>query len=66
VEQGYVLVRDETNKVVGIVTTSDLSLQFKQLTEPFLLLGEIENQVRRLMDGKFTRDELAHAKDPND
>ena len=65
-EQGYVLVRDATAKVVGIVTTSDLSLQFQQLAEPFLLIGEIENQIRRLMDGRFTKDELAHARDPAD
>jgi CBS domain-containing protein len=66
VEHGYVLVRDATSKVSGIITTSDLSRQFQQLAEPFLLLGEIENQVRRLMDGKFTKEELAQAKDPND
>jgi CBS domain-containing protein len=66
VEQGYVLVRNATSKISGIVTTADLSLQFQQLAEPFLLLGEIENQVRRLIDGKFTRAELAEARDPAD
>jgi hypothetical protein len=66
VEQGYVLVRDATAKISGIVTTADLSQQFQQLAEPFLLLGEIENHIRRLMDGKFTKDELAQAKDPAD
>jgi CBS domain-containing protein len=66
VEQGYVLVRDSTSRISGIITTADLSLQFQQLAEPFLLLGEIENQVRRLMDGKFTKEDLAHAKDPSD
>jgi CBS domain-containing protein len=66
VEHGYVLVRDETARISGIVTTSDLSLQFQQLAEPFLLLGEIENHIRRLMDGKFTKEELAGAKDPDD
>jgi predicted transcriptional regulator len=66
VEQGYVLVRDASSRVSGIITTSDLSLQFQQLAEPFLLLGEIENQVRRLIDGKFTKDDLAQAKDPSD
>jgi CBS domain-containing protein len=65
-EHGYVLVRDATARIVGIVTTSDLSLQFQQLAEPFLLIGEIENQIRRLMDGRFTKDELARARDPSD
>lgn len=66
VEQGYVLVRDATNRISGIVTTSDLSLQFQQLTEPFLLIGEIENHIRRLIDKRFSKTELADAKDPGD
>lgn len=66
VEHGYVLVRGAESKISGIITTSDLSLQFQQLAEPFLLLGEIENHIRRLMDGKFTKEELASAKDPSD
>jgi hypothetical protein len=66
VEHQYVLVRASDQRVTGIVTTSDLSLQFQQLAEPFLLLGEIENHVRRLIDGKFTAQELAGASDPSD
>lgn len=56
---GYVLVRDEQNRISGIVTTSDLSDQFMQLAEPFLLTGEIEGYLRRLIQsGKFAREEL--------
>lgn len=57
-EHDYVLIRDDQKKITGIVTTSDLSLQFHQLGEPFLLIGEIENHIRRLIDGKFTAPEL--------
>lgn len=66
VGKDYVLVRDAKNKITGIVTTSDLGVQFGQLGEPFLLLGEIENHVRRLIDGKFTIDEVKAARDPGD
>ncbi|HJT65216.1 MAG TPA: CBS domain-containing protein [Pyrinomonadaceae bacterium] len=66
VERGFVLVRDATNTISGIVTTTDLSLQFRQLAEPFLLLEEIEKHLRRLSDGKFSAGELEAAKDPND
>lgn len=66
VENQYVLVRDRENRISGIVTTSDLSLQFQQLAEPFLLLGEIENHIRRLIDGKFTADEVRAVRDPGD
>lgn len=66
VEKGYVLVRDMQNVISGIVTTTDLSLQFRQLAEPFLLLGEIENHLRRLSNDKFSSEEVASVKDPTD
>jgi len=62
----YVLIRAADRRICGIVTTADLSLQFLQLGEPFLLLGEIENHIRRLIDGKFNSKDLAEAKDPAD
>jgi hypothetical protein len=40
------------------VTASDLSLQFQILSEPFLLLREIELHVRQLMRGKITADDF--------
>jgi hypothetical protein len=43
VEHDCVLVRAVNKKICGIVTTTDLSMQFAQLGEPFLLLGQIEN-----------------------
>jgi len=43
-----------------------LNEQFRLLAEPFLLIGEIENGVRRLLHGKFTQAELASAKAPGD
>jgi len=63
---GYVLVRGSQNNITGIVTASDLNLQFQQLAEPFLLLGEIENHIRGLLDGKFTAAELDSMRDPSD
>jgi Mg/Co/Ni transporter MgtE len=63
-EHQYVLVRGHDQKITGIVTASDLSLQFQQLAEPFLLLGEIENHVRRVISQRFTPTELESAKDP--
>ncbi|WP_322103952.1 CBS domain-containing protein [Paraburkholderia sp. J41] len=65
-EESYVLVRGSDKKITGIVTATDLNEQFQQLSEPFLLLGEIENHIRSLIDGKFTPDELKVLKDPAD
>ncbi len=66
VEHDYALVRSPDQRIAGIITTSDLSLQFRQLSEPFLLLGEIENHIRKIIGSKFTREELTEIKDPTD
>lgn len=66
VDHDYVLVRAPDNKITGIVTASDLSLQFRGLSEPFLLLSEIENHVRGIIFEKFELEDLSAAKDPTD
>lgn len=66
VSNDYVLVRGADRAISGIVTASDLSLQFLQLSEPFLLLSEIENQVRRVISKKFQRVELGNVRNPLD
>ena len=63
VEHGYVLVRGDENTISGIVTASDLSSQFKAMTGPFILIGEIEAHLRRLIHGKFNLTELKKAAD---
>ena len=66
VQFGSVLVRAQDRRIVGITTTSDLSVQFQQLSEPFLMLEEIENHIRSLIDGRFNAEELAAARDDSD
>ena len=59
VKHGYVLVRDpQDRRIAGIVTASDLSLQFQQLAEPFLLLREIELHIRQLLQDKVLPEDL--------
>ena len=54
VEAGYVLVRDQQDRrIIGIMTASDLSLQFQELSEPFLLLKEIELHIRTFLREKL-------------
>jgi hypothetical protein len=66
VRHQYVLTRGGDNRITGIVTASDLSLQFQQLAEPFLLLGEIENHIRRIIEKKFSPRDFASLQDPDD
>ncbi len=59
VKHGYVLVRNpQDRRITGIVTASDLSLQFQQLAEPFLLLREIELHIRQLLQEKVVPEDL--------
>jgi predicted transcriptional regulator len=65
VANDYVLVRASDETISGIITANDLSNQFKLLTEPFLLLSEIENLVRNMIGDKFSVEELGAARDPS-
>ena len=65
VEFGYVLVRDQQDRrITGIVTASDLSLQFQALSEPFLLLREIELHIRLILGGKLASSDFDVLKSP--
>ena len=54
----YVLVRGKDERIAGIVTASDIAVQFKQHAEAFLAIREIELRLRRLIRRKFNRKEL--------
>jgi CBS domain-containing protein len=64
--QDCVLVRDRDNKICGLMTPYDVSQTFVDLGEAFLLLGEIENLIRDMLDGQFSKTELERARDPLD
>lgn len=57
----FVFVRDEDHRICGVVTTADLTSQFRDLTTPFFQLGEIEGRLRRCIDRVFSADELRAA-----
>jgi len=62
-----VVVRGADKKLMGIVTAADISVQFRTLAEPFLLLGDIENQIRRLIErANFDIEALRAVRDPGD
>lgn len=63
VAKDFVLVRDRHRRIAGIVTAADLSVQFRALSEPFLLLSEIETHVRNIIGQTFTIQELVAARD---
>lgn len=66
VEQGFVFVARPDHTLGGIVTTADLSSQFGTVAKPFLLIGEIERRLRRVLSTYFQPAELADVRDPSD
>jgi restriction system protein len=54
---GYVFVLDDTHgagggeRVTGIVTSADLAGQFAERVTPFVLVEEVEQRLRRIVDG---------------
>ncbi|WP_177241586.1 CBS domain-containing protein [Stigmatella aurantiaca] len=62
VASGFALVRGPDRRFQGIVTVVDLSLQFRALSEPFLLLEQIENLLRSLIRERFSVEEIRKAK----
>ncbi|RSN48684.1 hypothetical protein DMH12_26380 [Streptomyces sp. WAC 04229] len=49
-QYGYVVVRDHDHKVCGLITASDLTVQFGTRVRPFVLVEEIEQRLRRVVD----------------
>jgi CBS domain-containing protein len=60
-EHGYVLVRSSDKKVSGIVTSNDVTHQFEEVSKPFLLIGEIENTLRIIIDKKLSKADIESA-----
>lgn len=58
INQHDFVVVEEHNNVCGIITTADISCQYLTITEPFVRLEEIENQIRCLLDDKFLLEEI--------
>jgi len=57
-EKDFVLVRQKDKTISGIVTMTDIGEQFISMAEPFLIIEQIENHIRKILDQKFSTDEL--------
>ena len=57
-QHDYVLTRSTDNKIAGIVTADDIALEFENISTPFLLLAEIENNLRALISAKLSIAEI--------
>ncbi|MFJ2805054.1 CBS domain-containing protein [Kitasatospora sp. NPDC087271] len=60
-KEGYCLVRDSRGQLQGIVTASDIAIQFEQLSRPFFTIGQIERCLRERLGPVFTPQEIQEA-----
>jgi predicted transcriptional regulator len=57
-EREVVLVKHKDETICGIVTATDIGEQFIAMAEPFLIIEQIENHIRKMLDQKFSMEEL--------
>ena len=61
----FVFVRDDKKAVAGIVTTADVAGTYRELPTPFILIGELDQVLRKLISRKFTLHEVRKLCDPD-
>jgi hypothetical protein len=65
-KEQFVLVRGTDRSIVGLVTVSDITFEFRRLAEQFLHIGSIENHLRQIIQESFPSDEIKNFTDPSD
>jgi predicted transcriptional regulator len=55
---GVVFVKDKNNLIKGPVTPFDLNEEFIEQIEPFILLEQIENFIRLILDNKIVLEDI--------
>jgi hypothetical protein len=58
-DEDFVLVTDETGLVTGIVTVADVVTAYGEMSTPFMMIGELDRALRRLLRHHFSIDEVA-------
>lgn len=61
---GFVFVVGAENVVSGIVTTADVVQLYSEMSTPFFLIGELDQELRRLVAATFPFHEVCELCDP--
>lgn len=57
-DREFVLVKQKDKTISGIVTITDIGEQFISMAEPFLIIEQIENHIRKILDQKLSFEDL--------
>lgn len=64
-EKEVVLIKNYKKEISGIITATDIGEQFLILSEPFFIIEQIENLIRRILDDILTFDDINSVLDVN-
>ncbi|MEU8608203.1 hypothetical protein AB0C29_09395 [Actinoplanes sp. NPDC048791] len=63
--RGFLFVRNESNEIAGIVTAADVAGRYGEMANPFILIGDLDRLLRRIIIRKITLAEVVAACDPS-
>jgi|GEM_PF-1844871 len=58
---GFIFVRDFERKITGIITAADVVHKYDETATPFFLVGEIDQELRQLLQNTFDEDVIRDA-----
>jgi hypothetical protein len=64
-DNDFVIVRGPKNQISGIVTGTDVVTKYGDLASPFLLIGQIDQQLRAVLYSKIDFEAIVRLCDPN-
>lgn len=62
---GFLLVKDQTNQIAGIITVADVAAEYGATARPFLLIGDLDRQLRRVISEGLDVAEVIALCDPD-
>jgi predicted transcriptional regulator len=65
-EANFVFVRGADQTLAGIITAADITLEFRSFAGPYLLMGEVERRLRRILETVCEEEDLREATDASD
>lgn len=63
-KRGFLFVRDENNRVAGIVTAADVAGRYGDMANPFILIGDLDRLLRRAIARAVPIEEVISHCDP--
>ncbi|MEH0972813.1 CBS domain-containing protein [Micromonospora sp. CPCC 205546] len=60
-QDGFIFVRDDQKKISGIITAADVVRKYDDTATPFFLIGEIDQELRHLLQNTFDEETVRQA-----